>query len=39
MIGLLLVWTKSIGACICAHAATNFLLGAYVLYSGQWQFW
>jgi uncharacterized protein len=39
MIGLLLVWTKSIGACIWCHAATNFLLGAYVLYSGQWQFW
>lgn len=39
MIGLLLVRTKSLGACIVAHALTNFLLGAYVLYSGQWNFW
>jgi hypothetical protein len=39
MIGLLLVWTRSLGACICAHAVTNFLLGAYVLYSGRWIFW
>jgi CAAX prenyl protease-like protein len=39
MIGLLLVWTKSLGACIIAHGVTNFLLGAYVLHTGQWQFW
>jgi len=39
MIGALLAWTKSLGACIVCHAATNFLLGAYVLYSGQWGFW
>jgi hypothetical protein len=39
IIGLLLVWTRSLGACIVAHAVTNFLLGAYVLYSGQWHFW
>jgi uncharacterized protein len=39
MIGLLLAWTKSLGACIVAHAVTNFLLGAYVLYTGQWFFW
>lgn len=24
---------------IIAHAVTNFLLGSWVLYSGQWQFW
>jgi len=39
MIGMLLVWTRSLGACIVMHAVTNFLLGAYVLYSHQWQFW
>ena len=39
MIGLLLVWTKSLGACIVCHAVTNFLLGGYVLYTGQWHFW
>jgi CAAX prenyl protease-like protein len=39
MIGALLVWTKSLGACIIAHGVTNFLLGAYVLHTGQWIFW
>ncbi len=39
MIGALLTWTKSLGACIVCHAVTNFLLGAWVLYSGQWAFW
>jgi CAAX prenyl protease-like protein len=39
MIGLLLLRTKSIGACIVAHAVTNFLLGAYVLWTKEWIFW
>lgn len=39
MIAGLLVWTKSLGACIVAHAVTNLLLGAYVLYTGEWFFW
>jgi len=39
MIGWLLVKTRSLGACVIAHAVTNFLLGAYVLYSGDWAFW
>lgn len=45
MIHTLLVYTRSIGACIIAHGVTNFLLGAYVLYHGfytdspQWSFW
>jgi CAAX prenyl protease-like protein len=39
MIGLLLVRTRSLGACIIAHAVTNFLLGAYVLYTHDWNFW
>jgi CAAX prenyl protease-like protein len=37
--GALLVRTRSLGACIIAHGVTNFLLGAYVLYSHQWFFW
>jgi hypothetical protein len=39
MIGLLLVWTRSLGACIICHGVTNLLLGAYVLYTGDWAFW
>lgn len=39
MIALLLLRTKSIGACIIAHATTNFLLGAYVLWTHDWYFW
>jgi CAAX prenyl protease-like protein len=39
MIAGLLVYTRSLGACIIAHGVTNFLLGAYVLYSKDWYFW
>jgi CAAX prenyl protease-like protein len=39
MIGGLLIYTRSLGACIVMHAVTNFLLGAYVLYTGDWIFW
>ena len=39
MIGVLLVYTKSLGACIVAHAVTNLLLGVYVLRTGDWAFW
>ena len=39
MIGGLLVYTKSLGACIVAHAVTNLLLGAYVLIYKDWSFW
>jgi hypothetical protein len=39
MIGGLLVYTKSLGACIIAHGVTNFLLGGYVLYTRDWYFW
>jgi CAAX prenyl protease-like protein len=39
MIGAMLVWTRSLGACIIAHATTNLLLAAYVLYTHQWFFW
>jgi CAAX prenyl protease-like protein len=39
MIGLLLLRTRSLGACIVMHAVTNFLLGAYVLWTHDWYFW
>lgn len=39
MIGLLLWRTKSLGACIVMHGVTNFLLGAYVLWTHDWYFW
>src|SRR5579859_5362209 len=39
MIGWLLIYTRSLGACIIMHAVTNFLLGLYVLLTGDWRFW
>jgi CAAX prenyl protease-like protein len=39
MVAGLLVYTKSLGACIIAHAVTNLLLGAYVLVYRDWAFW
>jgi CAAX prenyl protease-like protein len=39
MIAVLLVRTKSLGACIIAHGVTNLLLGIYVLVTHDWQFW
>ncbi len=36
---LLLYKTRHIFYCIVAHGVTNFLLGIYVLYTGNWQFW
>ena len=39
MISWLLVRTKSLGACIVAHAVTNLLLGIYVLWAKDWYFW
>lgn len=39
MIGGLLAYTKSLGACIVMHATTNLLLAAYVLRTGDWAFW
>ena len=39
MIGALLAWTKSLGACIIAHATTNLLLALYVLHTRDWSFW
>jgi CAAX prenyl protease-like protein len=39
MIGSLLLYTRSLGACIIMHAVTNLLLGAYVLHTHDWMFW
>jgi CAAX prenyl protease-like protein len=39
MIAALLVYTRSLGACIVAHATTNLLLGFYVLRTHDWAFW
>lgn len=39
LVALLLLRTKSLGACIIMHGVTNFLLGAYVLYTKEWFFW
>ncbi len=39
MIAGLLVYTKSIGACVVAHATTNLLLGLYVLRYHAWSYW
>ncbi len=38
MMGLLLIRTKSLGACIVAHGVTNLTLYLYVIYFGDWQF-
>lgn len=35
----LMIRTKSLGDCILAHAVTNGCLCAYVLATGQWQYW
>jgi CAAX prenyl protease-like protein len=39
MIALLLLKTRSLGACMIAHGVTNLLLGAWVLYSHDWSLW
>ncbi len=36
MVTWLMVRTRSIGNCVAAHAITNFLLGVYVVVSGEW---
>lgn len=39
LFNLLMMKTKSLNACIIAHAVANFLLAMYVLQTGEWQFW
>ena len=31
--------TRSLSACVLAHAVTNLLLGVYIFVTGQWGFW
>ena len=35
----LAVWTKSLSACVAAHALTNLGLGFYIMTTKQWGFW
>ena len=35
----LAVRTKSLSACVIAHAVTNLCLGIYIMSTGQWGFW
>ena len=35
----LAVKTRSLTACIVAHAVTNLLLGLYILHTGEWGYW
>jgi uncharacterized protein len=37
--GWVAIKTKSLGACVVAHAVTNLLLGFYVMGTKQWGFW
>jgi CAAX prenyl protease-like protein len=39
IIGGLLAYTRSLGACIVCHAVSNLLLGAYVLWTHDWELW
>ena len=39
MVGGLLIYTRSLGACVIMHAVTNLLLGIYVLYTREWAWW
>lgn len=39
LIAGLLLKTRSLGACIIAHAVTNLLLAIYVMVSRDWSFW
>jgi len=34
-----IVRTRSLGDLILAHAVTNFILGAYVIATGKWEYW
>jgi uncharacterized protein len=36
---LVAIRTKSLGACVIAHALTNLLLGVYIFRTSQWGFW
>jgi CAAX prenyl protease-like protein len=35
----LVCWKGRLGDAMTAHAITNFLLGLWIVFSGQWHFW
>jgi uncharacterized protein len=39
LFNLVAIGTRSLSACVLAHAATNLLLGIYIMRTGQWGFW
>jgi uncharacterized protein len=39
LLGVLLKYTRSLWACIVAHAVANLVLGIYVVQTQQWKFW
>ena len=39
LLNLVAYRTRSLGACVLAHAVANLLLGVYVVRTGQWGFW
>ena len=39
IISALYLRTKSVGACVLAHAVSNLILGLYVMTTRQWGFW
>ncbi len=36
---LLCIWSKSLGACVIMHATANFLMGLYIMKSGNYGLW
>ena len=39
LLNTLLYWTKDLWQCVIAHAASNAILAAYVIYYQQWYLW
>ena len=39
IMGWLYLRTRSVGACVVAHAVSNLVLGIYILITRQWGFW
>ncbi len=39
LFNLVAIRTRSLAACVLAHAITNLLLGIYIMRTGQWGFW
>jgi uncharacterized protein len=36
---LLCVWSKSLGACVIMHGTANFLMGLYIMHTGNYGLW